>query len=1094
MKKKYRLWLVQNNGLLKMLRIMRLTIFILLFTITQSFAVNSYSQSTKLTLNYKNVRVEEIIDAIEANSEFYFLYNKDMVDVDRKVNVNVEQKSVTQVLDQVFANTDIAYSIRDRLILLIKKEMETSIDNFQEQLQRKITGTITDNSGLPLPGVSVIIKNTSTGTITNANGEYTITDVPEDAVLQFSFVGMRTQEIPVNGQNNINVVLQEETIGIEEVIAVGYGTQKKESLTGSLQMVESERLQSTTTPTVENMLSGKVPGVFVASGSGQPGSEGNIVIRGKSTINGNTDPLWVIDGVIVGSDAGALNPADIETMTILKDAASTSIYGSQGANGVIVVTTKQAKAEKMSINVSAKFGVTNLYNGNLEVMNGAELYDLYQSFSNADEIAFPRWNEDLRNSNFDWWDFASQTGVVQDYNISVNGGNEKLKSFFSAGLYDEEGAVKGYDYTRYNFRYKTDYTPFKWLTLKPTIAGSRKDIDDRQYDVTAMYSNLPWDSPYDEEGNIVDHYSSLWVNSNSTNYLYDLQWNYSESKTWEFMGNFDFDIKFTDWLTFSSVNNYKWVGYSTMTYSDPRSSGAEGVGGRIDEYQSNMNRRYTNQILRFNKTQGDHSINALVAYEFNDYYFKSISGIGTGIVAGFDVLDVTSKPEAVKGSVSEWAVQSYLFNANYSYKSRYYGQLSLRRDGASNFGNKEKYGNFFSIGGGWIISREDWIDTDWVNVLKLRASYGSVGNRPNSLYPQYDLYSVSESYNEEPGALISQVGNDELTWERTFTSGIGIDATLFSRLRLTVDYYSKNTDNLLYKVPVSGVTGVTSIWRNVGELENKGFETTVGVDIIKNSDLYWAVDANLGLNRNKVVKLYDNNSQIILGSDIAGSANRILRPGIDSDTWYMREWAGVDPENGDPLWYTTDEDGNRVTTNNYAEADQVELDAYTPDFFGGFSTTLRYKKFDMNANFNYSVGGKIYNYTRSEYDSDGAYTDRNQMRLMDDWSRWEKPGDIATHPLPSYNNSSNSNKVSSRYLEDGDYLKMKNLTIGYNFTLPAYKISNVRLYLSGENLFTITDYSGVDPEIPPKDDKITGETTTVYPSTRKFIFGVNVTL
>ena len=1093
MKKKDKLWPALSVGLLKMFRIMRLTIFILLVALTQSFAVSSYSQSTKLTMNYKNARVEEIIDAIEENTEFYFLYNKDMVDVDRKVDINVEQKSVNEVLDQVFNNTDISYSIRDRLILLIKKEIAKSVPEFTEQQPNRITGNVTDNSGLPLPGVSVIIKGTSSGTVTNASGEYTITGVPDDAILQFSFVGMRTQEVAVENQASINVVLQEETIGIEEIIAVGYGTQKRESLTGSLQTVESKSLQSVTTPTVENMLSGKIPGVFVASGSGQPGSEGSIIIRGKSTINGNTDPLWVIDGVIVGSGAGALNPSDIETVTILKDAASTSIYGSQGANGVIVVTTKSAKAEKTSINVSAKIGLTSLYNGNLEVMNGAELYDYYKSFSNVDEISFPRWNDDLRNSNFDWWDFASQTGVAQDYNISVNGGNDMLKSYLSVGVYDEKGAVKGYDYTRYNFRYKTDYTPFKWLTIKPTIAGSRKDIKDKQHSVSAMYSNLPWDSAYDGSGNIIGHYSSLWVNSNSTNYLYDLQWNYSESRTWEFMGNLDFDINLTDWLTFSSVNNYKWVGYSSMYYQDPRSSGGEGVDGRINEYQSNMNRRYTNQILRFNKTLGDHNINALIAYEFNDYEFKSISGTGTGIVAGFNVLDVTSKPEAVGGSLSEWAVQSFLFNANYSYKSRYYGQLSLRRDGASNFGEDEKYGNFFSVGGGWILSRENWFDVKWANVLKLRVSYGSVGNRPSSLYPQYDLYSVTESYNEVPGALISQVGNNELTWERTYTTGIGLDATLFSRLRLTLDYYEKKTDNLLYRVPVSGVTGVTSIWRNVGEVNNKGFETSIGFDIMKTTELLWSVDVNLGLNRNKVVKLYDNNSQIILGSSIAGSANRILRPGIDSDTWYLREWAGVDPETGGPLWYKTDENGGRVTTNNYAEADQVELDAYTPDFFGGFSTSLNYKNFDLNANFSYSVGGKIYNYTRSEYDSDGAYTDRNQMKLMDGWSRWEQPGDIATHPLPGYNNSSNSNKVSSRYLEDGDYLKLKNLTLGYNFTLPAYKISNVRVYVSGENLFTITDYSGVDPEIPPRDGSITGVTTTVYPSTRKFIFGVNVT-
>ena len=423
----------------------------------------------------------------------------------------------------------------------------------------------------------------------------------------------------------------------------------------------------------------------------------------------------------------------------------------------------------------------------------------------------------------------------------------------------------------------------------------------------------------------------------------------------------------------------------------------------------------------------------------------------------------------------------------------------MRRDGASNFGDNAKYGNFFSVSGGWNIHNEAFFNADWINNLKLRGSYGSVGNRPSALYPQYDLYSLSQSYNTMPGALISQIGNKNLTWEKSYTSGVGIDATILERVRLSLDYYQKNTSNLLYRVPVSGLTGVTAIWRNVGEVNNRGFEGSVGVDIIKTKDLLWSIDANIGLNRNKVNKLYGEESQMIIGdgSNIAGSAQKLLKPGLDSDSWYLREWAGVNPENGAPQWYKTVKGENgeetRELTSKYAEANSVITGAYTPDFFGGFSTDLFWKDFDFSAVFGFSVGGKIYNYSRQEYDADGAYSDRNQMKLISGWSRWEKPGDIATHPVAAYNNPSNSNKVSSRYLEDGTYLKLRSVSLGYNVPFNEYYISNLRLFVTGENLLTFTKYSGVDPEIPPIDDKVSGVTTTVYPSTRKFLFGFNLT-
>jgi TonB-linked SusC/RagA family outer membrane protein len=496
-------------------------------------------------------------------------------------------------------------------------------------------------------------------------------------------------------------------------------------------------------------------------------------------------------------------------------------------------------------------------------------------------------------------------------------------------------------------------------------------------------------------------------------------------------------------------------------------------------------------------------LNGIVAYEFNDYRFKQVQAIGTGFVPGFEVLDVVAIPEKTAGYIDEKAKQSYIFNAHYAYDNKYLAQVSFRRDGASNFGENQKYGNFASISGGWNIEREGFIDYDWLSQLKLRASYGTTGNDPTALYPQYDLYTVDTKYDGGAGALISQIGNKNLTWEKTKTFDLGLDVAVFDKVRITLDYYNKYTDNVLFRVPVSGLTGVTSVWRNIGEMSNQGFEVAISTDIIKKKDLYWGVDFNVGLNRNEMKQIYGDaeNTEIITTSfgGIAGSINRILRKGLNAETYYGREWAGVNPETGKAQWYMTDANKNRVLTENYASADEVVLGKYSPDFYGGFSTSLNWKNIDLNAVFGYSVGGKIYNYSRQEYDSDGAYTDRNQMKLFKGWTRWEKPGDIATHPKPSYNNtfSANSNRVSSRYLENGDYLKLRSLTLGYNMSLPNRQISNLRFFLSAENVFTLTKYSGVDPEISVtgSDNSITNVTMpSAYPLTRKFLVGINITL
>ena len=974
------------------------------------------------------------------------------------------------------------------------------------QVAGKVRGRIVDAAtGEPIIGASIHVKgNKRIGAVSDMQGGYTLSAAP-GVTLVISYIGYETLEVRATEKEQV-IQLTENSKTLSELVVVGYTTQRKESLTGAMISLKDSKLKDMTTPSVSNLLNGKAPGVYVAPGSGRPGSSAAVVIRGQATLNGNTRPLWVIDGVIVGDDPGQLNPQDIEGLTILKDAASTAIYGSAGANGVVVVTTKSSRSGKLRVSASVRAGLSRLNNGNLRMMNGAELYDYFASTGNASTIPFPRWKPALRNDNFDWWALATRTGISQDYNLTIQGGSETMNSLFSLGYYDEKGAVKGFDYKRYNFRLKTAYKPLDWLTIRPMISGAMQTSDDRQYSVSAMYSMLPWDSPYDADGKPVPHKYSGWVNSNSTNYIRDLQWNHADGRNYEFMGNLDFDARITPWLTFSSVNNYKYVHSTSHGYQDPRSSGGESVQGRITEYHGQVARRYTNQKLLTSNSWGLHSLNGLLAYEFNDYWGKSTDVYGTGFVPGFEVLDITAKPERAKGGIAEWAVQSVFANARYSYDNRYLVEGSIRRDGASNLGSRAKYGTLFSISGGWNIHRESWFGVKAFDQLKLRASYGSAGNRPSALYPQYDLYSIASNYNGQPGMLISQIGNRDLTWERTYTAGIGLDASLWeNRVRLTLDLYSKKTDNILYNVPVTSLTGVTHVYRNIGKMDNRGIEVAIGGDLIRTKDITWSLDLNIGHNANKLTDIfrqYDPSGQYIAkpviigdGSGIAGSATRILEIGSPIDTYYMPQWAGVDPEDGRPLWYKEGTDGKKVTTKNYAEAKYYKLGSAAPKVFGGITTSLRWREFDLSATFGYALGGQIYNYSRQELDSDLAYTDRNQMALQKGWSRWQKKGDIATHPRALYNNKDNGNKASSRYLENNSFFKLRTLTLGYNLSLPQLKIQTLRIYLNAENLLTFTKYSGVDPELPASDGSVMGTTgISVYPPVRRFVLGFNLSL
>lgn len=736
-------------------------------------------QTQMMSVQMESTTLKELFDLIEEKFNYTFLIRNNDINLNERISIDMSNRSVEEILTTALKNQHADFVVNNNRIVVYKSSSNPNeLRNTERMVAQQtitISGTIVDAvTGEPVIGANVLVKGTTNGTSTDFDGKFSL-EAPAGATLVVSYIGYVNHEVKATSAP-MTIRIKEDTQNLEEVVVVGYGVQKKESLTGAMQVVSNEKLLDATSPTVENLLSGKAPGVQVTSGGGQPGAAGKVVIRGKSTVNGSTDPLWIVDGVIVGTEAGSLNPADIESMSILKDAASTAIYGSQGANGVIVVTTKKGKIGKATINASVKMGVNQLHRGNMNMMNGEELYDYYKSFANQD--ALPSYfTEDLRNRNFDWWKEGTHLGFAQDYNVSVSGGSEKIKTYTSVGYYNEDGAVKGYDYKRYNLRFNVDYQATDWLTIKPKVWATRSDVMDQQQDLGAiMYVNFPWDSPYDENGDLIQQYRpTTWINSDATNYLYDLQWNYEKKTSYEFMGNFDFDIKFTDWLTFASVNNYKYNSILFKSYQDPRSKKGEADNGLLQDKTTASYRVYSNQLLRFNKVFDKHSINAILAYEWNTFTQEIKDQTAASFAPGFSVADVATTPKTIKGEQKEWAVQSYLFNANYAYDNRYLLSFSFRRDGASNFGTDAKYGNFFSVSGGWNIHQEEFFKAkDWVQQLKLRASYGSVGNRPTELYSQYTVYAMSTGYNGDPGAVIEQKENKNLTWEKTYTAGVGI--------------------------------------------------------------------------------------------------------------------------------------------------------------------------------------------------------------------------------------------------------------------------------------------------------------------------------
>lgn len=1034
-----------------------------------------YSQS--ISLKMSNVSVKKAMTELQTKSGYSFVYIAGDVDTDRTVSINASQ--LKDAVAQILKGQNVSYEIQGKNIV-IKKGSQQQVTSGK---RKKVTGTVKDANGEPIIGATVVEKGTTNGTVTDFDGNFVL-EATEGTSLEISYIGYKTQQLTADSGKTLAVILNEDTEVLDEVVVMGYTTQSRNTLTGAAVALKEEKLKDVSTANVSSMLDGKVAGMNVSVSSGKPGGTGRIRIRGKGSLGSSLDPIWVVDGVIYNEDP-CLSPNEIDNLSVLKDASSTALYGSRASNGVIVITTKKGSKDRQKFRVNIQQGLSDLSWGNLEMMNAQQLYD-YQSVFNSSSWFTP----DLLKHDTDWMDLATQTGLYTNASVSYQGGNEKVDSYLLLDYYRETGAVKEMNYNRYTIRNNNDYKIHEKFKAFTKLQGQYVHTKDQTASLYDSYLYLPWDYPYNEDGTVRTGKEQDWYGRDKNNYLERQYKNFSAYENFYVSATAGFVWTLLDGLTFESNNNVNYKIARDESYVDPNTIGGQAKSGTISNTNAITANYFTNQMLRYKTNiNGKHDIQALVAYEYSRRFYEVTSATAKGIISGKEVISGTTGMDAMSGTKQAFNIQSVLSNVNYSFDGRYMLQASYRLDGSSKFGKDNQYGSFYTFSGAWNFNREKFMQplSDILTAGKLRASWGVVGNMPDGYYNHLSLYTAS-MYNEEPASFPDQLGNKDLSWEKNQTLNVGVDLSFFNRVNLSLDYYNKYTSDLLYYVKFSAITGYGGQWQNIGAVRNKGFELNLDANLLSLKDWQWDFSFNLAHNKNKIEELYGGAPQI--------SGLRRFEEGRDMDDLYMAEWAGVDPETGSPQWYTTDEDGKRVLTNSYSEATGAKtyVGSAAPKVTGGFNTMLTWKDLSFSASFAYSMGAKLYASGRELLDSDGAYDTYNQMVLKDGWVRWEKPGDIATHPKAISGGNANAHKTSSRYLEDADYLTLKNITLAYrlpkNF-LSKLGLEDVTLSFSADILFTITPYSQVDPATASYEGNGAGS-STVYPTVRKYVFGLSV--
>lgn len=1002
--------------------------------------------------------------------------------------------------------------------------------------QTIVTGSVKDAvTGDPLMGVGVIVS-TGGGAVTDMDGNYSV-NVGENAILTFNLLGYADVEEPVNGRTRIDLVMKEDVNFLDEVVVMGYTTQKKNELSSSVVSLKSEEILDNSTPDLGNMLQGKAAGVVVMNSSGMPGEGATIRIRGTGSISAGAGPLYVVDGIA----GGTFNPNDVETITILKDASATALYGASASGGVIVVTTKSAKDRtRTEVNFKATAGVKQALSGRYRPMDSKELYETQRMMMGKTTFEKQR-PASLLEQDYNWYDNIFKKAIVQDYYASISGVAGRVNYFASIDHYDEQGSLIGTGYDRNSARVNLSTPLGNKATINMRLGYNRSHSTSYSdwKDVATAYNGMPWDNPFDDDGNpyaigMPEAEGVVWYGKEQYNPFHSLVYNSSHSWGEDIVADVQLIWNITDWLTFTSNNRLGSSDWNSKTYLDARTNTSVKNKGSISQSSGSGWSAGLTELLKFHKNFTNHAVSAILGYEIGWGYTESMGASGMDMPVGMTALSsVGATGMGVWGSDYHYAAWAALAQAQYSYKERYVATASIRYDRTYKFAPKTRGGFFPGVSAAWIISKEPWMKgVEAFDLLKLRAGYGVTGNSEITAFLYQDSFATSNTYNDKVVAVAERMPNDRLGWESAHMSTIGVDMRLVDRVNLTLDLYSTDNKNLLLDVPQAPSTGFTKYTANVGTVNNKGIEVAVDADIIKTKDWRWNLGANVGVNRNTVKYLPNGAFRRGFGTPLV---EQIVSEGHDIYTWYMPEWAGVDAETGEPQWwkyeketnadgdvlyYVLDErgnptsekttestaypvyTGNREKTNMYSDADYRMVGSATPKFTGGMSTNLTWRNWSLGANLHFVYGNKIYNRERNTIDSDGSYIDYNMMSIDNGlgWVRWD-PADkntheIATHPRPKQNGNKKSNAVSSRYLEDGSFLRLQNITLAYNIDKPIFKgfVKGGRIYFTADNVLTFTKFSGADPEVNLEGTSwsLAGMFSDNYPVPRSFVFGIDL--
>jgi TonB-linked SusC/RagA family outer membrane protein len=941
-----------------------------------------------------------------------------------------------------------------------------------------IKGEVKDKKGLPLPGVSVQIKGAARGTVTSGNGTYSLA-APADAVLTFSYVGFKTIEQPIAGNTAVSVTLSEDNNQLSEVVVIGYGTTTKRDITTAVVSVSAKDIQNQPITNPLQAIQGKAAGVQITSQSGKPGSGVSVSIRGNTSITASNSPLYVIDGV-TSRNADFLNPNDIESMTILKDASAAAIYGSSGANGVILITTKKGKAGKLQVGFNAFTGFSNLWQTQ-KVLNATQYSALMTELGYAS----------IGTQNTDWQEETFGTGKQHSYQVSLAGGIKGGQYYFSTGYQQDKGTVSPAVLDKYTANFNGTQNLTKWLKLNATAAlTSRKSIDvsdnagvARGGTILSALTTPPTIGIFAANGTYAGNPNAGgWENPIANAYAAQ-----NATRNFRFLGSFAAQVNFTDDLFFKSSistnNNNNFYSYFIDPFSTDYGRTQQGI------YRNNktMDQVWLNEnILNYTKNVGKNAFTATggmtlqsSSYKFYPYEISHFLDANNNLLA-----DGTSTLAQLP-SFAEWTKRSYLARVTYAYDNKYLFSSNMRADGSSRFAKENRYGYFPSVSAGWRISAENFMkDSKVVNDLKIRGSWGKVGNDEGiGDYAYLALYTPTPqgSYN------FSQLENRNISWEKTTQTNIGLDLSMFnSRVTFTADAYLKKTNDLLINVPLAGSTGFNQLARNVGSMENKGLEFVLSTRNFDTDKFTWTTDLNFSINKNKVTSLGNSLTSINFGGVYERDDAIRVEVGKPLGAFYGYEFTGVNPQTGDATY--ADLNGN----GSVDAGDRTFIGNAQPKFTYGINNNLTYGSFGLNLFFQGVQGNDIFNASRIELE--GLYDSKNQLSTVLD--RWTTPGQITNIPRANRGNTDNS-RTSSRYVEDGSYLRLKTATLSYNFgavTLSKWKMSKLTVFATGYNVLTFTKYNGFDPEVQQYsgNSPSMGIDYGTYPQARTFLFGVNV--